>query len=219
MKTTNIISKLLIAILLCSNIFTYCNLHQKSENPVTENTLTDTIFLSQWRKEKAEKLKLIDGYNFRLQQLAQTKDSLNFSLAISKNLMTSYRLRSNDLAEQLRGEVGMAHSDSMLHPQIKTLIDSVIIYKYKADSACDESIANLESGILNRDSTIRVFTQITRQWQEIQKEQELQNQALTTNLKTALKQQKRKSRQNKILAGGLILLSGITTAILISPKN
>lgn len=217
MKTNNILYLLILLALAGSNIVTFCENQklsaqlQSQENPEQP----DTLFLSQWRKEKTEKLKLVDNYNYQIQQLAQSKDSLNFSLAINKDLLSAYRLKTKDLRAQVQSSVQKDSLQTVYHI-IRPVIDSLLKFQALSDSVCDVSITNLESGIVNRDSTIRLYAGIEVNLKDIQKQQEQNIQLLTEQLNTAYKNQKKKTRQNKILSGGLLILSGITTALLLT---
>ncbi|MGZ3930994.1 MAG: hypothetical protein ACXVP0_06390, partial [Bacteroidia bacterium] len=50
---------------------------------------------------------------------------------------------------------------------------------------------------------------------DIQRQQEIDNQVLTEQLNTAWKMQRRKTQQNKVLAGGLLILTGITSSLIL----
>lgn len=213
MKTETLKSILLIAFILIAGILATCE-YNRPPKP-TDSNLQDTLFLSQWRREKAEKLKLVDTYNFQIQQLAQSKDSLNFSLAIHKGLLNTYRLKTKDLRAQVQNNI-LNDTSQTVYKIIRPVIDSLLNYQQLSDSACDLNITNLESSVANRDSTIRLYIGIESNLKDIQKQQELNNQLLTEQLNTAFKIQKKKTRQNKILAGSLLILSGITSALLIT---
>lgn len=213
MKTETRKTILIIAFALLAGVFVTCEYNQHAKP--SETTLQDTLFLSQWRREKVEKLKLIDSYNVQIQQLAQSKDSLNFTLAINKDLLNSYRLKTKDLKARVQTKV-LKDTSQAVYKLIRPIIDSLISYQQLSDSACDLSIRNLESSVANRDSTIRLYIGIESNLKDIQKQQELNNQLLTEQLNTAFKNQRKKARQNKILAGCLLILSGITSALLIS---
>lgn len=217
MKTNNVLYLFILLALAGSNLVTICeNQKLAAQLQSQENTeQPDTLFLSQWRKEKTEKLKLVDNYNYQIQQLAQSKDSLNFSLVLSKSLVTAYRLKAKDLRAQVQLQVQQDTSQKV-NKIIRPVIDSLLKFQELSDSACDVTISNLESGIANRDSTIRLYAGIEVNLKDIQKQQEQNIQLLTEQLNTAYKNQKKKTRQQKILSGGLLILSGITTALLLT---
>ncbi len=215
MKTSNIITSVIILLLIGTNLLTYCN--RRVSEPLSDKTVQDTTYLHLYRKEKTEKLQLIDEYSYKLQQLSQSRDSLNFSLTINRNLLRAYRQKSADLALEVRHRFTEPKSDPTPLPNITILpvIDSILFFNEKADSACDATIIRLEESIQNRDSTIKIHGLIEGQWKDLFTEQDLQNKALENSLQTALKQQTRKARQNKVLKGALLVLSGLTTATLI----
>lgn len=213
MKTTNPLLTLSAAFITCLALFSYCQYKEKAAS--SEPVLQDTIFLSQWRKEKAEKIRLVDSCTYEIQKLAQTGDSLKFCLALHKDLLKSYRLKSKDLKEQLQTKL-LKDTSQLVYTEIRPVIDSLIEFVQLSDSACDVTISDLESSVANRDSTIRFYIGIESGLRDLQKVQELNTQFLTGQLNTALKNQKKKTRQNKILSGSLLILSGITTALLIT---
>lgn len=216
MKTNNPVLILVAAVMTCVALFSYC--HFNGQSPLSEPVLQDTIFLSQWRKEKAEKLKIIDSCTYEIQKLAQSKDSLKFCLALNKDLLMAYRLKSKDLKAQLQTEI-LKDTSKSRYAEIRPVIGSLIEFVQLSDSACDLTITTLESSVANRDSTIRFYIGIETGLRDLQNKEELNNQFLTQQLTLALKIQKKKTRQNKILSSSLLILSGITTALLISQNN
>ena len=215
MKTSNIITSAIILLLIVSNALRFCSRTASETN--TNKPSPDTTYIHLWRKEKTEKLQLIDEYSYKLQQLSQSRDSLNFNLALNRNLLKAYRLKSADLAFEVRHRFTAPETNHAPLPfaSIRPVIDSLLLFKDKSDSACDATIIRLEESIQNRDSTIKIHGLIEGQWKDLFTEQDLQNKALENSLQTALKQQTRKARQNKVLKGALLVLSGLTTATLI----
>ena len=95
-------------------------------------------------------------------------------------------------------------------------VDSLVVSQNLSDRECDETISLLENTLANRDTTIQVQQRVESDLKDLQIEQDLKNKYMEDQLKVALKVQKRKARQNKLLAGGLVFISGIVTAILIT---
>ena len=181
-----------------------------------ENSIADTLFLSQWRKEKIEKQNLIDQYEHRIQDLLMTRDSLLMEVAQKKKVMTNYRFKEKSLQDQLKEVVTKAQIPDSIKSSIAPLIDSLVITSDKGDTACNETIEDLENIIQNRDSVIDLHIQVENNLKDIQKSQELKDLYLTEQLDHALKTQRKAARRNKLLSGGLLILSGVTASLLIT---
>lgn len=213
MKTNQLATFLITGFIICLCLLSYC--HYCEQATPEENNVQDTLFLNQWRKEKSEKQKLLSTYTQKIQQLNQSEDSLNFILSLHKDLLKSYRYKTKELSQQLQNKQ-LRDSSQKNGKIILPILDSLIKFQDLSDSACDINIANLESSLANRDSTIRFYVRIESTLKDLQKQQDLNNQVLTQQLNTAYKMQKKKARQNKLLSGGLLILSGITSALFIT---
>lgn len=179
------------------------------ERPVEEahQAISESLYL----KEKEQQIAV---YEKRLNELQGQRDSL-WQVAVSKKRAhAGLRPGVHYYQQQLRKEI--ASVDSLCYPSdsLRSAADSLIVFQNRADSACLESIEAFEQLVGNRDSSLTVLSLTNRNLRDIQKEQELKEQYLTEQLQTALKAQRKKARQNKVLAGSLLLLSGITTAVL-----
>jgi hypothetical protein len=96
------------------------------------------------------------------------------------------------------------------------LLDSLINSQTRSDTACDQTIAALENSLANSDSSLLFQKQIEYNLRDLGKEQELRNEYLNEQLKIAFKAQKKKTRQNKLLKAGILILTGITTSLFIT---
>lgn len=203
-------------LLIASFVFmlTTCQFNGCKDENKSEVNATDTLFLNQWRKEKAEKTKLITGYENSIRKLQISKDSLLKDVQIKKNSITSFRFKTAHYEDLLRQH--LASSDTVNRKEGELLLDSLLISQNKSDTACDETINQLETVIANRDTLIDLHEKVEFNLKEIQKTSELSISFLTTQLNDNKNSLRRKTRQNKLLSGGLILLTGITTALLIT---
>ncbi len=201
------------AILLIIGLVCTCEFSQPAEPPATP--LQDTIFLSQWRREKKEKQELVKAYEKKLEKLQSTKDSLQADLAEHKKSLSAYRFKAKIFQEQLREKVAKADSSTNETEEILPLVDSLITSQAQSDTACDSTIFSLENIVLNRDSTISVHLNIESQLKDIQKNQETENAYLTGQLDAANKALKHNRKANKLMKAGLFFLTGLTTSLLI----
>jgi hypothetical protein len=76
----------------------------------------------------------------------------------------------------------------------------------------------MESMVAIRDSQIEVCDRSYQEAKDLMLEQSKREQQLTENLNVALKQLKRKRFQNRILASGMLFVSGIITTLYIKSK-
>jgi hypothetical protein len=180
----------------------------------SELNATDTLFLNQWRKEKVEKTKLITSYENSIRKLQFAKDSLLKDVQLKKQSIASFRFKTARYEDLLREH--LASSDTVNRKEAKLMLDSLLVSQSNSDTACDETIHQLETVIVNRDSVIALHETVEFNLKEIQKTNELETTFLTAQLNDSKKNLRRKTRQNKILAGGLILLSGIASSLLIT---
>lgn len=100
-----------------------------------------------------------------------------------------------------------AHLDT-----VQAITDSLICdYEYK--------VMVTEEVVAVRDSQLFVCNNAYRDMQSLVNEQVARERQLSEELKTALKQQKRARVQNRILALGMLFISGITTTLIIKAKQ
>lgn len=185
----------------------------KDENKSEVNT-TDTLFLNQWRKEKAEKINLITNYENSIRKLQISKDSLFKDVQIKRNSIASFRFKTAHYEDLLRYH--LASSDTTNKKVSELLLDSLMISQDRSDTACDETINGLENIIANRDSIIDLHEKVEFNLKEIQKTSDLNVVFLTAQLNDNRTLLRKKTRQNKLLSGGLVLLTGIATTLLIT---
>lgn len=182
--------------------------------------------VSEAVQQTKEKLNVIDSSMFEgkvrfLEQNDSLKHKLqvaNSLLSIHKSLLASERSRVKRLLDRLETE-SVANSDSTITDslclQINSLnakTDSLIDYYERKDSL-------MQSMVAIRDSQIELCDKSYQQTKDLLLEQSQREQQLTDNLNTALKQLKRKRLQNRILAAGMLFVSGITTTLFIKSRQ
>ncbi|MGZ4063841.1 MAG: hypothetical protein ACXVP0_12785 [Bacteroidia bacterium] len=184
--------------------------------PDTPEPLQDTIFLSQWRREKQEKLNLIASYESRLATLQKAHDSLQHQVNERKEQLKSDQYKTTRLENKLEAKITRADSGFVKADSLRPLIDSLTAACELDNATCNETIAALEQEVANRDSSAAVQSAIENNLRDIQRRQEVENRALTQQLDAACKEQRRTARQKKLLAGGLLILSGITSSFILT---
>ena len=206
---------IIAALLICLAVLGTCEFVKPPKSELT--ALQDTIFLSQWRKEKKEKLEAIVKYENRLFELQNTNYSLTAIVSEKKKSISVYRAKAKYLQKELKQTITQLDTSYFKGgDSLSPLLDSLIVEQQLSDRACDQTVQALENLVANRDSSLIFHKLVENNFRELQKEQELRHHYLTQQLNTAFKNQRKKSRQNKLLAGGLLILSGITTSLLLT---
>lgn len=215
MQTSKIKTLIIIALGSVVALLSTCEFAKTDPSLKTENQ--DTLFYSQWKKEKTQKLELVAKFESRIATLQKQKDSLDNSIKSSKAAIVVARTKTEILQKRLKDAIkAIEPIDSLCYDTLTPLIDSLVFSQNVSDSTCDDTIDLLQITLANRDTTIFLQNQMEGTLRDLNKESELRNQYLTEKLNVAYKAQRKKTRQNKILAGGLLILSGITASLLIT---
>ncbi len=201
------------SILLCGISLRNC-IASRSQMPLNE-TVSEDYFFERLKSEK-EKLKL--EFEQQLQRLQTQRDSLENIISKNKNELKSQRVKTKILSQRLIEAIPL-RPDSSCNDSIAPIVHEYIEAQEESEQLCDSTIHSLESMVANRDSSLIFQRQINETQNQMLKDQDTRNQQLTEQLNTAYKMQKKKSRQNKILAGGIVIISGITTSILLLTKS
>lgn len=152
-------------------------------------------------------------------------DSLTKELQGYKFLLADARKELKEKRKITSGLIAQLKADSIFRPD-STLIDSLSNQIAITNNATDsllcafESKTNLADQLLAiKDTQIVLCNRSYHVISNLAKEQLMREQKLTEDLNTALKQQKRTRLQNRILAGGLLFISGIATTLYIKAKQ
>lgn len=210
MEKSEIKSALLVALAYLVVLMGTCQFRETARN--RQKAEFDTVKDSLYRHEKELQITGLEG---QIKALSHRNDSLLQKAAVEKSTYSAVRPKVKIYQQALSDKIAQLDSSCVQADSLKQITDSLIVFQNQADSACIETINTLEQVVANKDSSLLIQNQITRNLRDLEKEQALKSQYLTEQLNTALKMQRRKTRQNKILAGSLLLLSGITTAILV----
>lgn len=201
-------------VIICMTMMATCGF-KGCDQDKSEVQTTDTLFLNQWRREKAEKLLLNSAYQTKLSELNHKKDSLNLIVMRDIKSIAALRFKAKYFEDQLRDKIYLADTIDGSREEVNSLLDSLVISQSRSDTACDNTIEGLENIISNQDSAIAFHTQIEFNLKELNKQQELSTAYLTEKLNASIRNEKRNARQNKWLAAGMLLLTGISTTLLI----
>lgn len=199
---------IIIALLLCVTVIGTCTFLDHAPEKSPRSNL-DIAFIRQWKQEKE---KLQKQYESKIVKLQSTNDSLQKTAAEKKKALAVYRLKAQSLQEQLKAAIVKADTSETIFPIAQNYFDA----QAQSDSTCIETIECLTEILANRDSSILLYKKSETNLRDLQKEQQLREQLLTEQLNTAYKVQRRKTIQNKFLAGGLVFITGFTTTLLIS---
>src|SRR4051812_18990173 len=101
------------ALIFIAGIITTCEFSSKPK--VTEQTLQDTLFMSQWRREKAQKIELVKSYENEIANLNTKNDSLQAIVMGSKKSLAVYRFKDEYLQKQMQEAI--KPKDKALVPQ------------------------------------------------------------------------------------------------------
>jgi hypothetical protein len=207
-----------IIIAFCAGLFLGHLLFQtdKDLKPPVDETVAQT----------SKKLDTVDSALFEgkvsfLMQNDSLKNKLaatNNLLSISKGLLSAERKKVRKLsiriAENASSQCGTLLSDSLSGgiALLNNKTDSLVLNYERKDSL-------MESMIAIRDSQIILCERSYQEIKDLSLEQSRREQKLTDDLNVALKQLKRKRLQNKVLAGGMLFVSGIITTLYIKSKQ
>ncbi len=177
-------------------------------------------------KQTQEKLNKIDSAHFEgeikfLLQNDSLKKKLDISnglLSIHKSLLFSERKKVKELTSRIAGQVSTTE-DSLLVDSLSTQVTTL---NAKTDSLInnyENRDSLMQAMIAIRDTQIEICDRSYQETKDLLLEQSRREQQLTDNLNVALKQLKRKRFQNRILAGGMLFVSGIITTLYIKSKQ
>lgn len=200
-------------VIICMLMMATCGFNGCEKN-TSESTPTDTLFLTQWRHEKAEKLSLIQSYELRITVLQKSKDSLQAQVKKEKKTMAALRFKAAYFEGELRQSISQSDTTCPDRDELNTLLDSLTISRTNSDTACDQTIEMLEGIVANRDSAIVFHKQIEADLWQINRQQELSTVYLNEQLNASMRREKKTTRHRKWLAAGILILSGVSTTLL-----
>lgn len=191
-----------------------CNTGEKVKPDKTEINKTEV---------KAESID--KSYNVAFEKLKTYSDSLQKELSFTQSKLKATKFKLNESQTAL---VALAEkkSDTLSFEQLLNDCDSLkqqtLLYITWVDSIqtiYDTNIVQLQEMVAIKDSQIVVCNSSYAQLKGLLDENLERERKLTEDLNTAYKSQRRKVLQNKLLAGGMLILSGIATTLYINANK
>lgn len=165
------------------------------------------------------------SYNVAFEKLKTYSDSLQKELSFTQSKLKATKFKLNESQTAL---VALAEkkSDTLSFEQLLNDCDSLkqqtLLYITWVDSIqtiYDTNIVQLQEMVAIKDSQIVVCNSSYAQLKGLLDENLERERKLTEDLNTAYKSQRRKVLQNKLLAGGMLILSGIATTLYINANK
>lgn len=171
-------------------------------------------------------LSIVDGhYQNAIILFQKRSDSLLSELSQTQYKLKVVKLKLEQSKSDVLKFVGKDTSGESAEQKLNdcdSLKEEILDYVFLVDSTHQ----NYENNILQmcnllaiKDSQLFICGDSYSQLKNIADENLLREQKLTEDLNTAYKEQRKKRIQNKVLASGFLILSGITTTLFINSKK
>lgn len=173
--------------------------------------------------EKAERIDT--NYKTAFESLKTHSDSLQKELSAtqSKLKVTKFKLNQSQVALVALAE---KKSDTLNVEQLLNDCDSLkqqtlayVAWVDSTQSIYESNISQLENMVAIKDSQVVICRASYLQIKGLLDENLERERKLSDDLNTAYKSQRRKVLQNKLLAGGMLILSGIATTLYINANK
>lgn len=173
--------------------------------------------------EKAERIDT--NYKAAFESLKTHSDSLQKELSFTQSKLKAAKFKLNQSQIAL---VALAEkqSDTLSFEQLLNDCDSLkqqtlayVAWVDSTQSIYDTNIVQLQELVATKDSQMVVCAASYSQLKGLLDENLERERKLTEDLNTAYKSQRRKVLQNKLLAGGMLILSGIATTLYINANK
>lgn len=165
-------------------------------------------------------IKIIYDRKFRI-----LKDSLSDKLLVQNKLLSKQKIILLKSQEHLNHLLFQLKADSF--PNRDTAVIDSLSFEIRNTALESDTLINTyelknktyQAMVAVRDSELVILNKSYASINDFSKEQLLREQQLTNDLNTSLKSLRRKRIQNKILAGGMLFISGIATTLLIKSRQ
>ena len=164
-------------------------------------------------------------YQKNMELIHAQNDSLKRELSKSKLLLKASRTKLHASQTAL---LSIAQKDTLHEPLEKKLLDcdslKILAIQYvqivdSAGGACDDLTQELEQMMALKDSQLLLCKNSYEEIKQLSLENLERQRKLTADLQTAFKEQHKKIIQNKLLAGGFLILSGIATTLYLKSRQ
>ncbi|MCD6068916.1 MAG: hypothetical protein K0S33_3742 [Bacteroidetes bacterium] len=206
-----------IILTFCVGLFAGYLLFNQSAAPIAAHTITSVA---------AQEADAIDGNKLKADSILKKRSDLlggqlliiNEQLKQSKISLASERKKVAALQKTLLQDTA-ACPDRITMDNLALAIDTLNAVTDTLISDYEQKLQVDKEVIAVRDSQLVVCNQSYEQVQSLIQQQIQREQELTDQLNIAVKQQRKKRIQNRLLAGGVVFLSGLTTTLLIRSKH
>jgi hypothetical protein len=174
----------------------------------------------------SEKAESIDtSYKAAFESLKTHSDSLQKELSVTQSKLktTKFKLNQSQIALVALAE---KKSDTLSFEALLNDCDSLkqqtlayVAWVDSTQSIYETNLVQLQEMVATKDSQIVICSASYAQIKGLLDDNLERERKLTEDLNTAYKSQRRKVLQNKLLAGGMLLLSGIATTLYINANK
>lgn len=198
-----IFSAIVIGIIVCFFAVKSCEDKPKQVNvKEIKKEITNSGNLAETLQRNFQKAK--QEFNKVADSLKTENQKLNVKLQVTRALLKKQQtlVTSNIPCDTLRKEVVVLNELSN-----------------EQDSLCSLNISSLNQAVAIRDSQIVMCNRTYQSMYDLQKENQQRQMQLAEDLKTALKANRKKRFENKMLTCGLMIMTGITTTLFIKSQQ
>jgi hypothetical protein len=205
-----------IALILIAVIVATCNV---MDSPTVPSIAPNTTTIIQSELKKVE-----SRYQQRIQSLKEENKKLSLQVEQDKIELQKVRQKTSVMSNkvrQLSEKVKIAPDTSSklfycdsLREQVQLLLDESII----KDELCDQSIKDLTELAMVKDSIITTTNTKCEELQDLLKHSLNEQEQLTEQVNALHKKLKKKDRRQKLLSVGVLILSGVSSALLLSNR-
>lgn len=198
-----IFSAFVIGIIVCFFAVQSCEDKPKQVNvKEIKKEITNSGNLAETLQRNFQKAK--QEFNKVADSLKTENQKLNVKLQVTRALLKKQQtlVTSNIPCDTLRKEVVVLNELSN-----------------EQDSLCSLNISSLNQAVAIRDSQIVMCNRTYQSMYDLQKENQQRQMQLAEDLKTALKANRKKRFENKMLTCGLMIMTGITTTLFIKSQQ
>lgn len=164
--------------------------------------------------------KRIYDLRFKLVKDSLTKKLYSQAILISsqKKVLFQSREHLNQLVFQLKTD-SFANRDTVLIDSLSFGLEQLHTDTDTLINSFENKIKLYQAMVAVRDSEIVLNNKAFIKLNNFSNEQLIREQQLTNDLNTTLKALRRKRMQNKLLAGGMLFISGVTTVLFIKARQ
>ena len=206
-----------LVLAFCIGLFTGYFLFNDS-NSVTISPPSTALAESKAMVIHAEKSHADSNLLKRNEMLSGQLKIVSSQLKSSKTVLATERLKIDRLTQTLIYD-SLPCTNRELVDSLVNRIDKLNAITDTVFSIYENKVKLKEDLVAVRDSELIVCKTAYTRMQDLVKEQALKEQQLTDDLKTILKQQKKKKFQNRLIAAGMLFISGVATTLLIRSKQ